>query len=202
MKLYNAAAPNPRRVRILHPLVARRDLALQAEFLEGATRTDAFRMINSLGELPVLELDDGTNLTESVAICRYLEALHPEPPLFGREPKEIGLVEMWNRRVEITVFQPVGNVALHTFEFFKDKIDQIPAYADTQRNAAQQRYTWLDRELSDGRQWLAGDYFSVADITMMMVSMVAGFTGQPFPDGLKHLKSYENRLQARPSWNA
>lgn len=202
MIFYNAAAPNPRRVRIF---LAEKGLELPREDLDipaGETRTPAFLEKNALGEVPVLELDDGTFITESVAICRYLEALHPEPPLFGRDPVEQAMVEMWNRRFELEIMTPFGQIARHSFEFFKDRVEQIPAYAESQRRLAARRLAWLDGELADGRPYLAGKNFSVADITGMAASMLAGFVKFEIPETLTHVRRWNDRLRSRPSWSA
>jgi glutathione S-transferase len=202
MLFYDAAAPNPRRVRIF---LAEKGLDLPRRTVDlpaGEGRTPEFLKLNALGEVPVLELDDGEVLTESIAICRYLEELHPEKPLFGRDARERARVEMWSRRAEIHLLGPVGNVARHTFEFFRQSVKQIPAFAESQREEALRRFEWADGELADGREFLAGDAFSVADITGMTASMVAEFTGTPIPDGLDHLSGWDRRMRARPSWTA
>lgn len=202
MKLYSAQAPNPRRVRIF---LAEKGLELPCEELEigaGGTRAPAFLKKNSLGEAPVLELEDGTIITESVAICRYLEALHPEPPLFGADPVAQGQVEMWSRRLELGVMNPIGQIGLHSFDFFKDKVEQVPAYAEAQRRLALKKLAWLDGEISDGRPFVAGAAFSVADITGMAALIIAGLVRLELPEELGHLRRWADRLRSRPSWEA
>ena len=202
MKLYSAKAPNPRRVRIF---LAEKGLELPCEELEigpGGTRAPAFLEKNSLGEAPVLELADGTVITESVAICRYLEALHPEPPLFGADPVAQAKVEMWNRRLELGVMNPIGQIGLHSFDFFKDKVEQIPAYAEAQRRLALKKLAWLDGEISDDRPFVAGESFSVADITGMAALIIAGLVRLELPAELTHLRRWADRLRSRPSWEA
>ena len=202
MKLYNAAAPNPRKVRIFLAEkgidVPRVDLDLQA----GESRTPQFLAMNSLGGTPVLELDDGTVLTESTAICRYLEELHPDPPLFGRDALERAQVEMWNRRIELELFNTVGNVVQNTIEFFKTRRIQVPAFADAERQMAIRKLEWLDGEFADGRPFATGDRFSFADVTGMCAAMVTQFAGVEVPDSLKHVRGWFERLQGRPSWEA
>ncbi|MEQ9642231.1 MAG: glutathione S-transferase family protein [Alphaproteobacteria bacterium] len=203
MKLYNGiGAPNPRKVRIFIAEkgidVPRVDLDLQA----GAARTPDFLAKNALGGTPIIELDDGTVITESVAICRYLEDLHPTPPLFGSDVVSRAKVEMWNRRMEIEVMNVCGAIALHTFEFFKTRLTQIPAVAEASKARMPQVWAWLDKELSDGRPYLAGDSFSMADITGMCTTKLAEFTGTPVPDDLSHVSAWNARLRDRPSWEA
>ena len=151
MKLYNGAAPNPRRVRIF---LAEKGIDVPLENLElqkGETRTPAYLAKNSLGHIPILELEDGTIITESIAICRFFEAKHPDPPLFGTDVVDQAKVEMWNRRMEIEVFGPIGNVAQHTHPFFADKVKQMPDFAQSQREVASQKWQWLEQEMADGR---------------------------------------------------
>ena len=202
MKLYNFAAPNPWRVRAYLMEKGVEIPLVEVNAMEGATRTPEFLKINSLGELPVLELDDGRLLTESVAICRYLDSQFDGPPLFGADPFEQGLVEMWNRRMEQQIVGTVGNIALHSFEFFADKIEQMPDYADTQRRMLEKKWRWFDKELSDGRPFVTGDNFTVADITGMMGLRIAGFVETSVPDECAHVKKWESAVRARPSFDA
>ena len=200
MKLYNGMSPNGLRAQVF---LAEKGLEIDTvpvDILKGETQGDAFKQKNSLGEVPVLELDDGTILTESVAICRYLEALHPEPSLFGRDPLEQARIEMWNRRMEIQIFASIGAVGLHEFSLFKGRVEQFPDYAASQRRRFQDRLAWLDGEMADGRSFIAGDSFSVADITGMAALMVADFAKVNIPDALRSLKQWEGRIRARPTW--
>lgn len=202
MKLYDAMAPNPRRVRIF---AAEKGMDLPRETLDlqsGQARTAEFLARNSLGQVPVLELDDGTIVTESVAICRYLEGLQPAPALFGSDPKDSARIEMWNRRMEIEILATIGNVAQHSLAFFKDKVTQIPAFAASQMALIPQKWTWLDGELADGRPFVAGDRFSVADITGMVATKLSELLGSPIPDDLPLVKRWDAQVRARPSWNA
>ncbi len=201
MKLYNAAAPSPRRVRIFLAEKAFDVPGVDINILEGESRTPEFLKINSLGETPVLELDDGTLITECVAICRYFETLHPEPPLMGTDAKDQARVEMWNRRMEIQIMSTIGNVARHTAPFFADKVDQIPAFAESQRNLMPGQWAWLDGELADGRPFVAGDRFSIADITGMAALMAGDFFEMPVPAGLEHVSRWSESVRSRPSWS-
>ena len=200
MKFYNAAAPSPRRVRVF---LAEKGIQIQRIDLDlsaGDTRSEDFLTKNSLGEVPLLELDDGEVIAESQAICRYLDALHPEPALFGADALERARVEMWDRRIEAQLLNPLGFIARHSFDFFKDRLTQVPAAAEAQRTDMAAKYAWLDEALSDGRPFIAGPRFSVADITWMAVSMLAEFTKAPWPESLTHLQRLDEALRARPSW--
>ncbi|MDK1373616.1 MULTISPECIES: glutathione S-transferase family protein [unclassified Sinorhizobium] len=202
MKLYQGIGPNSYRVRIF---MAEKGITLpmvDIDFFKGEHRAPGFLKLNSLGQIPVLELDDGTIITESVAICRYLEETHPEPPLFGTDAVSRAKVEMWNRRAELVIFTTVGNVALHTEDFFKDRLTQFPAFAETERKAVPNKWAWLDRELADGRPFLAGEHFSIADITAGVCGWLGEAFGMEIPDSLENVKRWNERVRSRPSWNA
>jgi glutathione S-transferase len=202
MKLHQGDGPNSYRVRIFLAEKGIEVPMVRVDFDKMEHRAPEFLELNSLGQIPVLEFDDGTVITESVAICRYFEALHPTPPLFGANAVEQGKVEMWNRRVEIEIFGTIGNVALHTLEFFKHRLTQFPAFAETQRELLPHKWEWLDREMADGRPFIAGDNFSVADITGMTVSWLGEVFGMPIPEGLPNVGRWNKSVRARPSWNA
>ena len=197
MKLYTAAAPNPFRV---NTFIREKGITLPTEQLDvmaGDTLKPGFLKLNSLHELPVLQLDDGTCITESIAICRYLEALYPDTPLMGTTPLETARIEMWNRRMELQIFGPSGAIGLHLIPFFAEKIEQMPSYAEAQKRQLAQNWAWLDSELSDGRTYLADDAYSVADITGMAALMVAGFLELDIPSGLEHVSRWEQAIRPR-----
>ncbi len=165
MKIYDfALAPNPRRLRIF---VAEKGLKIpteQVDIFSGQNRTPEMLAKNPAGGLPVMELDDGTHLAESVAICRYLESLHPEPNLMGKNSREQAEIEMWNRRVELGLFAAAGRAFQHTNELFKGRLKQFPEYGETQREAIRQQLQWLDAQIGN-KPFIAGDRFTIADIT-------------------------------------
>ena len=201
MKLYTThPAPNPFRVRVF---LAEKQIDLpiqQIDIMGGKTRTPDFLEKNSLGELPVLELDDGSYLTESTAICRYLESVYPDKPLMGVTPLETAKIEMWTRRIEQQVLEPLAQIGLHTFPLFADKIEQLPEYAETQKRMAPKRWAWLDNELSDGRTYVCDDRFSVADITGMAALMICDFSKEEVPAALTHVKRWEVAVRAHNAW--
>lgn len=202
MKLYQGDGPNSYRVRIFMAEKGIEVPMVRIDFAKGEHRTPEFLKLNSLGQIPVLELDDGTVITESIAICRYLEELHPQPPLFGHDAPSSGKVEMWNRRMEQQVFATIGNVALHSDPFFKERHTQVPAFAEAQRAAVPQKWAWLDRELADGRPFIAGDFFSTADIIGMVASWLGEVFDMPIPDGVDNVRRWDKAMRARPSWLA
>ena len=174
MKLYNRSqAPNPRRVRIF---AAEKGIGLALEeidILSGKSRTPEFLAKNSSGGVPVLELDDGSYLSESVVICRYLEGLHPEPNLLGRDLREQVEIERWNRRMEIELFAAIGRTFQNTSPISQSRFKQFPDYGEAQRAVVNQRLERMDREL-DGHQFVAGDRFTIADITALVSIDIGG----------------------------
>ncbi len=168
MKIYEFdGGANPKRLRAF---LAEKDIIHSVEFVRldvanGENRRPEFKAKNSRGTLPVLELHDGTIIAEGVAICRYFELTHPEPSLMGIGAVEQSIVEMWNRRIELGLFRYVEDVLRNTSEFFKDIVIQHEAVAEVGRKTAVQECDWLDAELA-GRRYLAGDRFSIADITL------------------------------------
>ena len=203
MKLYDSPrAPNPRRVRIF---LAEKGVSIPAESLDLGTmqhRTDAFTAVNPLQRLPALVLDDGTVLTESVAICRYLEALHPEPPLFGSGALECAKVEMWNRRVEHHLYLPVSYVFRHLHPAMQPfEGTQVAQWAEVNKPRVAQFLDLLDRELKD-RPFIAGESFSIADITGLITVDFMKPAKLTIPENLTHLRRWHADVSARPSAKA
>jgi len=203
MKLYNhSLAPNPRRVRIF---AAEKGVNLtleEVDILAGQSRTPEFLAKNSSGGVPVLELDDGSHLSESVAICRYLEGLHPEPNLLGRDLREQADIERWNRRMELELFAAIGRTVQNTSPIFQGRFKQFPEYGEAQRAIVYQRLERMDRELN-GHQFVAGDRFTIADITALVAIDIGGRLAdiKVAPD-LAHLTRWHNAVSKRPSANA
>ena len=202
MKLYTyPGAPNPRRV---HIYLAEKGLelpCLTVDILKRENRTPEFiEQRNVMGGLPVLELDDGTHLAESVAICRYLEELHPEPPLFGRGAADRGRVEMWIRRIELGFMMPVGLVWVHGSPLTAAVVKkQIPEMAEQARGTVAAYFGFLDRQLSD-RPFIAGDDYSMADILALTTFDFAGQLNDLHPDpDLAHLARWHREVSSRPS---
>ena len=200
MKLYNhSQAPNPRRVRIF---AAEKGIKLALEeinILAGKSRTPEFLAKNSSGGVPVLELDDGSYLSESVAICRYLEGLHPEPNLLGRDLREQVEIERWNRRMELELFAAIGRTFQNTSPIFQGLFKQFPDYGEAQRAVVNQRLERMDREL-DGHQFVAGDRFTIADITALVSIDIGGaLAGIKIAPELTHLRRWHELISSRPS---
>jgi glutathione S-transferase len=204
MKLYSLRnAPNPRRVRIF---LAEKRVTMPVEEIDdvvtGLHRTPEFLAKNSLAQLPVLELDDGTTLTESVAICRYFEETVPEPPLFGRSTLERAQVEMWNRRMEIELLLPTIDVFVHTHPFWQGKREQMADWGARQKARLVERMRWLDDELKD-RQYVGIDRYNIADITAQVALLTArGACGLPIPDDHRNLTRWWGAVSKRPTARA
>jgi glutathione S-transferase len=203
MKIYDFTfAPNPRRLRIF---VAEKGLKIpveQVDLFTGKNRTPEMLAKNPAGGLPLLELDDGSHLAESVAICRYLEGLHPEPNLMGKDSREQAFIEMWNRRIELGLFAAAGRAFQHTNELFKARLKQMPEYGETQREATKQQLQWLDAQIGK-KPFIAGDRFTIADITALVaVDFAAQAAGVPLDPALKNLARWHQSVSNRPSAKA
>jgi len=203
MKIYNSSlAPNPRRLRIF---VAEKGLKIPTEEVDiftGKNRTPEMLAKNPAGGLPFVELDDGTHLAESVAICRYLEGLHPEPNLMGKDNREQAFIEMWNRRMELNLFAVAARAFQHTNELFKARIKQFPEYGETQRETVKQQLQWLDAQIGN-KPFIAGDRFTIADITALVgVDFAAQAAGVSADPALKNLARWHQSVSNRPSATA
>jgi len=149
----------------------------------------------------VMELDDGSHLAESVAICRYLEGLHPEPNLMGKDSREQAFIEMWNRRIELNLFGPVSRVFQNTTELFKGRIKQFPEYAAQQREIVDQQMQWLDQQIGN-KPFIAGNRFTIADITAEVAIDFGAFAGIKPDPALKNLARWHQSVSSRPSAKA
>jgi glutathione S-transferase len=203
MKLYDGGrAPNPRRTRIF---LAEKGISIPIVPVEiGAMqqKSAAYTAINPLQLLPALELDDGTVITESIAICRYFEALQPEPPLFGQDALDIARVEMWNRRMELHLYFPIAFVFRNEHPAMKDlEVPQVPAWAEANKPRIARFLSLLDGELMN-RPFIAGDHFTVADITGLVAVDLMKPAKLPLADDLAHLRRWHADIAARPSARA
>jgi glutathione S-transferase len=203
MKLYDGGrAPNPRRVRIF---LAEKGIQLPAEQIEQIDlgklqqRSDAYTAINPMQRVPALVLDDGTVIAESIAICRYFEALQPDPPLFGQGAVESALVEMWNRRAELHLLFPVASVFQHLHPAMKVMISpQVAEWGEANKPRVFEFLQILDGELQ-GRPYLAGDAYSVADITALVAVDFMRVSKLAVPDNLANVRRWHTEISARPS---
>jgi glutathione S-transferase len=203
MKLYDyAGAPNPRRVKIF---AAEKGIELdlvQTDMGKREHKTDDFIAKNPSGKIPVLELDDGTCIGESIAICRYLEAICPEPNLFGSTPIEAAIIEMHHRHVELELFSQVGTSWVNgpiVGKLFEGQIVQIPQAKDRSDGLTHEHYQRLDKAFGKN-EYVAGERFTVADITTVVVIDFASALVDLKPDdSLAHLWGWHETVSARPS---
>ena len=199
MKLLDArVAPNPRRVRMF---LAEKGITVpteQVDIRSGANRQGEFLARNPMGGLPVLVLDDGTWLSESLVICEYFEDLHPEPALIGRTPEERAVARMWERRMELEVMVPMLGAFRNSSPFFQGRITQIPEVVEPSRATARKRMQWVD-EILGSQPWIAGDRFTFADITLFCTLDFAGVVGEAYDPALQHVVAWHEKMKARPT---
>lgn len=200
MKIYEYKAfPNPRRVRIF---LAEKGVEVdyqQINVPEGEHRGEAFRTKNPFAEVPTLELDDGTCISETVAISRYFEEKYPDPPLMGSTPQEQAEIEMWQRRVERSLMEAATTYFHHTTPGLGElEVYQNPEWGKKNREKAAASIEMLDRVLSQ-RKFIAGDQFSIADITGLCGIDFAAFVGIEIPDTCTNVRRWYKEVSSRPS---
>ena len=203
MKLFDSPyAPNPRRVRVF---LAEKGISIpleQVELAKNRHKDAQFTAINPLQRTPALQLDDGTVITESIAICRYFEALQPDPPLFGTGPLECAQVEMWQRRMELSFLMPVAMAYRHSHPGAAAlEVPQIAELAVASRPKALAFLDFLDGELAT-RPFVAGAHFTVADITGLVAIDFMRPARIDLPQALAHVRRWHADVSARPSAKA
>jgi glutathione S-transferase len=203
MKLYDGGkAPNPRRTRIF---LAEKGITVpteQVDIMAQEHKTADFTAKNPLQRVPVLVLDDGTCISESIAICRYFEALRPEPPLFGQGALEAAMVEMWNRRAELNFLFIVAHAFRHLHPAMKElEVPQVAKWGEANKPRAVDFLRILDRELGD-HEFVAGDRYTVADITTMVGYDFLKVAKITVPEELIHVRRWHATVSARPSAGA
>ena len=200
MKLYSTAmAPNPRRVRWLMAEKGVDDIeVVQLDLFKGEHRQADYLSRTTLPNVPALEMADGTTITESVAICRYLEGRYPEPNLFGRTPEESATVEMWLRRAEMLVANPFMLAVRHTHPALAALEAPNPAVGAYNRDVGLKGLRLFDRRLSD-RDWLAADRISIADIVAFIGIDFTRMIKLPIPDDLPNLHRWAQVMRDRPA---
>ena len=194
-------APNPRRVRIF---AAEKGIDLSSKEVSIPKREQKapeYVAKNPRGQTPILELDDGTVIAESVAIMRYLEAEHPDPPLFGTTAREIAEIEMWNRRVEMILMPAIAAVWVHTHPFTAALPGRNVEWGESNRPRVVEGMRFFDGSL-EGREYLAGSAFSAADILLLTTVDFAKFIGLEMPSECADLLRWHERVSARPSASA
>jgi glutathione S-transferase len=208
MRLFDfALAPNPRRVRMF---LAEKSVEIPLVQINTRKREqfeESFHAINPQNAVPVLELDDGTCIAESVAICRYIEELHPEPPLMGTDAKSKAIVEMWNRQVELVGYVAASEAVRNALPMFEDRglsgvpggVPQIPALVERGKQTLGRFFGMLDRQLA-GNPFVAGEVFSIADITAFVTIEFAKRVDVAIPgSGAENVVRWHGEIASRPS---
>lgn len=202
MKIYDTqTAPTPRRVRIF---LAEKGIEMeyvQVDIEKGENLSDAMRAKNPLGKVPILELDNGTCIAESDAICSYFEALQPEPPLMGTTPEEKGVIAMWQRQVDLALFLQVGMCFQHSTGYFKDRMTPVPEFGKQAGINASKFMHLLNKRLANS-EYIAGDTFTIADITALCAIDFARVIKIRPADDHHHLLRWHQAVSSRPSAGA
>lgn len=203
MKFYNSIGPNPKMVRMF---MAEKGIELPqvwVDLMKAENRQEPHLKRNPAGQCPALELDDGQVIAEITAICEYLEDKHPNPPLIGRTPEEKAETRMWTRRIDLNICEPMANGFRfgEGLKMFKDRIHCIPQASDDLKTTAQ---LWLGKldKLMEGKQFVCGDRFTMADI--LLFNWVDFFQGvnQPIDPANKNIVAWHARVKERPSAQA
>ncbi|HVJ53269.1 MAG TPA: glutathione S-transferase family protein [Aliidongia sp.] len=203
MKLYNSMGPNPKIVRMF---LAEKGIELPlvpVDLMRGENRQRPYLDKNPAGQMPALELDDGTILTEVVAICEYLDETGPGPSLIGSTPLERAETRMWTRRIDLNIAEPMLNGFRYAegLPLFKDRLHCIPQASEDLKLSARKKLAWLD-ELMDGRPYIAGDRLTLADIFLFAMLEFGATVGQTLAPELAHVPAWYERMKARPSARA
>lgn len=198
MKLYSSMGPNP---AVVTMFLAEKGTQIPVEAVDlmaGENRQAPYMAKNPAGQLPCLELDDGTHLSEIIAICEYLDEKFPDPPLIGATPEERATTRMWVRRVDLNICEPMinGFRFAEGLPLFESRVRTIPHAASDLKTLAQEKLVWLDGLMS-GKTWLAGERFTLADILLFCFLQFGAQVGQPLSPDNKNLAAWFERVKAR-----
>ena len=201
MKLYNSIGPNPRMVRMFMAEKGIEIPKVEVDLLAGENRKEPYLKVNAAGQMPALELDDGTVIAEITAICEYLDEIKKDTPsLIGDTPAERAATRMWTRRIDLNIVEP----ALNGFRFaeglklFQNRVRCIPEAADGLKATAREQLAWLDGLLGD-KPFIAGSKLTMADILLFAFLDFMKDVKQPLDPGCKNLTAWFERMKARPS---
>ena len=209
MKLYDCQmAPNPRRVRVFLAEKGVDILKTEVSIIEGENLKPEYLAVNPRGLLPTLELDDGNRIDETIAICRYIEETQPEPNLMGRDALEKAQIESWQRHMEFDGLNPTGEMFRNSFDAFKNRglpglenVQAIPDLAARGKAGVERFYERLEQRLSQSN-YIAGERYTVADITALCVVDFAGFAKMGIPEANTNTKRWHADVSSRPSAKA
>jgi glutathione S-transferase len=199
LKLHNSIGPNPRVVRIFLAEKGIEIPLVPVDLMGGENRREPYLSKNPAGQLPCLELDDGSYLSEITAICEYLEEKHPKPPLIGSTAEERAATRMWVRRIDLNVIEPLANGFRYAegLAIFKDRIRTIPHAADDLKAIARENLAKLDAQLRG--PWIVGDRFTLADILLFAFLEFGSQVGQKPDEKLLRIREWYGRVAARES---
>lgn len=200
MKLYTGMGPNPRVVTLFAKESGAKVELEEVDLIAGANRESSHLARNPAGQLPTLELEDGTFLSEITAICEYLDEKTGGPSLIGATPEERAETRMWVRRIDLNIIEPLTSGFRYSdgLPLFQNRMRCIPSAADDLKAIAQEKLVWLDG-LMEGKEYICGDRFSLADIMLFAFLEFGGSVGQPLDAKCARLQSWYARIAARPA---
>ena len=203
MKLYDSIGPNPHVVRMF---IAELGLDIEKEEVDligGENRQAEHLSRNPSGQMPTLELDDGSFLAEITVICEYLDEINGNSDLIGKTPQERAETKMWVRRIDLQIIEPLTNGfrSAEGYEFFKERLHLIPQAADDLKAIAQERLAWLDQQL-EGKEFICGDRLTLADIMLYCFLNFGATVGQPINEGNKNISALYAKLDSLDSASA
>lgn len=200
MKLYNSIGPNPKMVRMFLMEKGMELPLVQVDLMGGENCQAPYLAVNPSGQMPALELDDGTVLAEITAICEYLDEIGPGPSLIGSTPEERAETRMWSRRIDLNILEPLANGFRFSegLRLFENRLHCIPEAADGLKATARKKLAWLDG-LMAGNSFVAGERLTMADLLLYPFLEFGAQVGQPLPEGLANIPAWYERMKARPS---
>ena len=203
MKLFNSMGPNPHVVRMFIAEMGIDIETIEIDLMGGENREDSYLKKNPSGQLPALELDDGSFLAEITVICEYLDELNGHTNLIGTNPQERAETKMWTRRIDLQIIEPLTNGFRYAegYDLFKDRLHLIPEAANDLKAIAQERLTWLDKQL-EGKEFICGDRFSLADIMFYCFLHFGSTFGQSINQDNTNIVSLYEKIGIRESSSA
>ena len=203
MKLYTSVGPNPKVVRMFLDEKQMEVSTIKIDLVGGENRRKPFLDMNPMGQLPVLDAGKDGYICEITAICEYIEEIRPDPARIGLTAAERANTRMWARRIDLAILEPMANGFRYSegLDMFRDRITCLPEAAAGLKKIARQNLSWLDRQM-DGKTFICGDRFTLADIMLFAALRFFGKQGQPLDTGLTQLTGWYQRVAARPSAGA
>ena len=200
MKLYDSIGPNPHVVRMFLAELGIEIEKVEVDLMGGENRQEQHLNRNPSGQMPTLELDDGSFLAEITAICEYLDEMNGNTSLIGKTAEERAETKMWVRRIDLQIIEPLTNGFRYSegYDLFKDRLHLIPQAADDLKEIAQERLQWLDGQL-EGKEYVCGDRLTLADIMLYCFLNFGTTVGQPIDQKNKNIVSLYSKLDSLDS---